>query len=234
MGERGTDVARQAADLVLTDDQLRTVVAAVEEGRRVFANIRRFLLYGLSGGGSEVVLMLAGPFVGIPVPLLPAQILWVNLLTHSFAGAGLGAQPADPAAMGRPPRPPSQAVLGDGLWWRLLVLAGWLGGASLAASAFAGPEVGRSVALVCLGAGQLAVAWASRGPAPERGIRRLTADPLAGGLALAALLLLASVGVPALRDLLGTHALTVPASLLVVAVALFTYLVARIVTPRTW
>lgn len=234
MGQRGTDVARQAADLVLTDDQLHTVVAAVEEGRRVFANIRRFLLYGLSGGGSELVLMLAGPLVGVPVPLLPAQILWVNLLTHSFAGAGLGAQPPDPAAMARPPRPPSQAVLGDGLWWRLLVLAGWLGGSSLAASVLAGHELGRSVALMCLGAGQLAVAWASRGRARGRTLRGLTADPLAGGLAVAALLLLASIAVPALRDLLGTTALTVPGSLLVAAVAFLTYLLARVVTPRAW
>jgi len=90
MGERGTEVARQSADLIIGDDDLGTVIAAVEEGRRVYANIRRFLLYALSGGASEILLMLAGPLIGAPLPLLPAQILWLNLLTHSFAGAALG------------------------------------------------------------------------------------------------------------------------------------------------
>jgi len=75
MGKRGTEVARQAADLVLADDELSTVVVAAEEGRRVYANIRRFLLYALSGGAAEIAIMLAGPFLGLPLPLQPAQIL---------------------------------------------------------------------------------------------------------------------------------------------------------------
>jgi P-type Ca2+ transporter type 2C len=74
MGRRGTEVAKEAADLVLTDDSLSTVVAAVAEGRRVFDNIRRFVRYGLA----ELLVMLAGPFLALPLPLLPAQILWVN------------------------------------------------------------------------------------------------------------------------------------------------------------
>jgi Ca2+-transporting ATPase len=91
MGQRGTEVARQAADLILADDDLRTVVAAAEEGRRVYANIRRFLLYGLSGGSAEIAVMLAGPLVGLAPPLLPAQILWVNLLTHGLPGVVIAA-----------------------------------------------------------------------------------------------------------------------------------------------
>ena len=120
MGRRGTEVARQAADLVLADDDLGTVVVAAEEGRRVYANIRRFLLYGLAGGSAEIVVMLAGPLVGLPLPLLPAQILWVNLLTHGLPGVALGSEPADPAAMRRPPRPPAESVLGAGLWQRIV------------------------------------------------------------------------------------------------------------------
>jgi P-type Ca2+ transporter type 2C len=107
-------VARQAADLVLADDDLGTVVAAAEEGRRVYANIRRFLLYGLSGGAAEIAVMLVGPFVGLPLVLLPAQILWVNLLTHGLPGVALGSEPADPGAMRRPPRPPPKASWGPG------------------------------------------------------------------------------------------------------------------------
>ena len=93
MGGRGSEVARQAADIVLRDDELGTLVAAIEEGRRVYANIRRFLLYGLSGGVAEILVMLCGPLVGVPLPLLPAQILWVNLVTHSLTGTALGSEP---------------------------------------------------------------------------------------------------------------------------------------------
>ncbi|GAB3437337.1 HAD-IC family P-type ATPase [Phycicoccus ginsengisoli] len=238
MGGRGTDVARQAGDLVLTDDHLETVVVAVREGRRVFANIRRFLLYGLSGGGSELVLMLAGPLVGVPVPLLPAQILWVNLLTHSFAGAGLGTQPEDPGTMDRLPRSPGQAVLGAGLWWRVVLLAVWLGAASLVASLVIGGQQGRSVALLCVGTGQLAVAWAARAGATGRGdwvVRwRDELGTLAVGLLAAGALLLASVLLPPLRELLDTRALTSASWVAVGVVALASYAVARVVRPRTW
>ena len=237
MGGRGTDVARQAADLVLTDDHLETVVTAVREGRRVFTNIRRFLLYGLSGGGSELVLMLAGPLAGVPVPLLPAQILWVNLLTHSFAGAGLGTQPVEPGTMDRPPRPPGQAVLGAGLWWRVVLLATWLGLASLAASLLVGGEEARSVALLCVGSGQLAVAWAARAGRTGDGWLARWRDELgtlAAGLVAAAALLAASVLVPPLRELLDTRDLGPGPWLAVGVVALASYVVARVVAPRTW
>ena len=116
-------MARQAADLVLADDELDTVVAAVEEGRRVYANIRLFLVFGLSGGAAEILVMLLGPLVGLGVPLLAAQILWINLLTHGVTGVALGAEPVEPGLMERPPRPPDQSVLGDGLWQRVLVVA---------------------------------------------------------------------------------------------------------------
>src|SRR5262249_7256780 len=120
MGKRGTEVARQAADLVLADDELGTVVKATEEGRRVYGNIRRFLLYGLSGGLAEIAVMLIGPFLGLALPLLPAQILWINLLTHGLPGVALGGEPASPGVMNRPHRPPAESVLGGGLWQRII------------------------------------------------------------------------------------------------------------------
>jgi len=98
-------------------------------GRRVYANIRRFLLYGLAGGSAEIAVMLAGPFLGLGLPLLPAQILWVNLLMHGLPGVALGSEPADPHSMRRPPRPPAESVLGAGLWKRVVrvgaVVAPW-------------------------------------------------------------------------------------------------------------
>ncbi|WP_225800954.1 cation-translocating P-type ATPase [Streptomyces sp. NK15101] len=133
MGARGTEVARQAADLVLTDDELSTVVAAVDEGRRVYDNIRRFLVYGMAGGAAEILVMLTGPLLGLPLPLRAGQILWINLLTHGLTGVAMGAEPASPGAMRRPPRPPDQHILGGGAWQRLLVLAAVVTAASLGA-----------------------------------------------------------------------------------------------------
>jgi Ca2+-transporting ATPase len=203
MGQRGTEVARQAADLVLADDDLGTVVAAVEEGRRVYANVRRFLLYGLSGGAAEILVMLAGPAVGIALPLLPAQILWVNLLTHSLAGTALGAEPAEAGSMTRPPRNPAEGVLGGGLWWRILLVAAGVAMFSLAAGVAvggAGPAL-RSAVLVTLGAGQLGVALGA-------GVRRTRGGPgnraLPATVAAAAVLLAAAVLAPPLQALLGT------------------------------
>ena len=86
MGGRGTEVARQAADLVLVDDDLGTLVVAVAEGRRIHANIRTFLRYGLAGGLAEVAVLLLAPLVGLGIPLTPAMILWVNMITHGLPG----------------------------------------------------------------------------------------------------------------------------------------------------
>jgi Ca2+-transporting ATPase len=130
----GTEVARQAAELVLVDDNPATVAKAIGEGRRIYDNIRRFLRYGLSGGLAELLVMLAGPLCGLPLPLLPAQILWINLLTHGVPGVALGAEAADAGVLHRPPRSPQESVLGDGLLRSVL-----LGGACIAAVALGVP-----------------------------------------------------------------------------------------------
>ncbi|MFG3344182.1 cation-translocating P-type ATPase [Streptomyces sp. NPDC048018] len=159
MGARGTEVARQAADLVLTDDELSTVVAAVEEGRRVYDNIRRFLVYGMAGGAAEILVMLIGPLLGMPLPLRAGQILWINLLTHGLTGVAMGAEPASPGAMHRPPRPPDQHILGGGAWQRLLILAAAVTAASLGAglAARALDLAWQSVLFLALLAAQLGV-----------------------------------------------------------------------------
>jgi Ca2+-transporting ATPase len=99
--------------------------------------VRRFLLFGMSGGAAEILVMLIGPFLGMPLPLLPAQILWINLLTHRLTGVSLGAEPAEAHVMTQPPRPPAQSVLGDSLWKRILRIAVLLAGVSLAAGIWA-------------------------------------------------------------------------------------------------
>ena len=122
MGGTGTEVSKEAADMVLADDNFATIVDAIREGRRVYDNIRRFVRYGLTGGSAEVWVMLVGPLVGMPLPLLPVQILWVNLLTHGLPGLALGVEAVEPDAMRRPPRPPRETILGRGLWQHVTVL----------------------------------------------------------------------------------------------------------------
>lgn len=225
MGKRGQEVARQAADLVLADDELGTVVAAVEEGRRVYANIRRFLLYGLSGGAAEIAVMLAGPFAGLALPLLPAQILWVNLLTHGLPGVALGSEPTDPDEMRRPPRPPAESVLGAGLWQRvvrvgLVVAAVTLG---LAVWGHAAGRPWQSMAFVALGATQLAVAAGSRAR-PGTWTNPMLLAAVAGALGLQ----LAGVYLPPLAHLLGTQPLSAADLLIVGACSSLGYAAVRL------
>ena len=205
MGKRGTEVARQAADLVLADDELGTVVAAAEEGRRVYANIRRFLLYALAGGTAEILVILIGPFVGLPLILLPAQILWVNLLTHGLPGVALGSEPVDPDTMRHPPRPPAESVLGAGLWQRILRVGLVITAVTLGVALWghATDRPWQSMAFFALGTTQLTVALASRA---RPGTRTNPLLPLAVTGAL--LLQLAALYLPPLRDLLGTHPLS--------------------------
>jgi Ca2+-transporting ATPase len=201
-GLGGTEVARQAADLVLMDDDLSTVVAAVEEGRRIFANIRSFLLYAVSGGLAEVGVMLLGPLAGIEDPLLPAQILWINLMTHGLTGVAFGGQPVDPSQMEQPPRP----VAGSVFTRRFLLLLAMAASVLVAVSLVVGAQANaageqRTRVFLTLGLGQLTVAWAIR----ARGERlRLRGRQLQLMVVCAASLMMLATSVGPLQSLLGT------------------------------
>jgi P-type Ca2+ transporter type 2C len=134
MAITGTDVSKQSADVVLGDDNFATIVAAIEEGRAIFANIRKFLRYLLSSNIGEVLTMFLGVVLAKPLglpaehgtivlPLLATQILWVNLITDGAPALALGVDPAEDALMERPPRPRSEAVV-TGRMWRNIVLIG--------------------------------------------------------------------------------------------------------------
>ncbi|GGS90550.1 cation-translocating P-type ATPase [Nonomuraea spiralis] len=225
MGKRGTEVARQAADLVLADDNLDTVIAAVEEGRRVYANIRRFLVYGLSGGAAEIAVMVLGPFVGLPLPLLPAQILWINLLTHGLPGVALGGEPTVPGTMSGPPRPPGQSIMGAGLWQRVLRIAVVLTAVTLGVAVWASltGRAWQSMAFFALGATQLGVALGTR-TRPRSPANPMLPLAVAGALVLQ----LAGLYLPPLRELLGTEPLPPGDLLIVVALSTLGYAAARL------
>ncbi len=225
MGTRGTEVARQAADLVLADDNLETVVVAVEEGRRVYANIRRFLIYGLSGGATEIAVMLIGPLLGLTLPLLAGQILWINLLTHGLTGVALGGEPADPAAMRRGPRPPSQSILGAGLWQRIPRIAMVLTAVTLGIAVWAHhtDRPWQSMTFFVLGVTQLAVALGSRSRP-----RSLANPMLLVAVTAAFVLQLAALYVAPLQQLLGTRPVGVIDVAVMTAVSLLGYAAVRL------
>jgi Ca2+-transporting ATPase len=207
MGGRGTEVARQAADLVLVDDNLNTLLAAIGEGRRIHANIRTFLRYGLAGGLAEMVVILLAPLLGMPMPLTPAMILWVNMVTHGVPGVAFGAEPLDPALMQRPSPSPLRSIL-DGRLLRQILAAGLMTAAVCLVAGWLTYRAGgpvQTVVFLTLGLGQLGVALALRAPRSHASWRDR-------GLEIAVLVAgacqLAGVLVPGLRDLLGTQALS--------------------------
>jgi Ca2+-transporting ATPase len=126
MGLSGTDVAKDAADMVLLDDNFATIVAAVKEGRVIYDNIRKFIKYLLSSNVGELWVMLLAPLMGMPLPLLPLQILWINLTTDGLPALALGLEPAERNTMNRPPYPANENFfargMGRGIIWIGLLL----------------------------------------------------------------------------------------------------------------
>ena len=120
MGITGTDVSKEAADMILLDDNFATIVSAVAEGRRIYDNIRKFIRYMLGTNTGEVLTMGVAILFGMPLPLLPLQILWINLVTDSLPALALGMEPAEKDVMRRPPRPPEESLFANGLWQRTI------------------------------------------------------------------------------------------------------------------
>ncbi len=126
MGITGTDVSKQAADMVLQDDNFATIVAAVEEGRIIYDNLRKFIKFSVAGNLGKIGVMLAAPFVGMPLALAPIQMLWLNLLTDGLLGFGIGMEKAEGSIMEREPTPPEESIFGQGMigqivWMGLLI-----------------------------------------------------------------------------------------------------------------
>jgi Ca2+-transporting ATPase len=111
MGRRGTDAAREAAGIVLADDRFETIAVAVEEGRAIFDNIRRFVFYLFSCNLGELAVLLAAGVAGLPLPLLPLQLLWLNLVTDTFPALALAFEPAEAETMRQPPRDPRSQIM---------------------------------------------------------------------------------------------------------------------------
>lgn len=216
MGITGTDVAKEASDMVLLDDDFATIVAAVREGRVIYDNIRKFIKYTLSSNAGEIWTMLLAPFLGMPLPLLPLQILWVNLVTDGLPGLALGVEPAERDAMRRPPYRPQESVFGRGLGWDVLWVGFLMGLVSLAMGYWwwhLGRQTWQTMVFTTLTLAQMGNALAIRSGRDSLWRLGLGSNkPLLGAVALTFALQLAVVYVPFLQRIFRTVSLS-PAEL---------------------
>jgi Ca2+-transporting ATPase len=212
MGKRGTDVAKQAAAIVLQDDRFETIAAAVEEGRVIFDNIRKFVFYLFSCNVAEVLVLLVAGVAGWPLPLLPLHLLWLNLVTDTFPALALALEPAESNVMRRPPRRPD-----DAFWSRTFVLSVVGYAALITASTLAGfwwalgtaPEKATTMTFMTLGLAQTFHLGNARSHRAVLGLRRMFSNPFAIlGTGLAVLLQVLALTVPALATVLGLSALS--------------------------
>lgn len=137
MGITGTEVSKEAAHMILLDDNFATIVKAVKHGRRIFDNILKFIRYIMSGNAGEIVALFFAPFFGLPIPLLAIHILWINLITDGLPGIALAYEPAEKNSMQRPPIDPKQSIFGDGLGWFILWVGLLIGAVTIGIEAWA-------------------------------------------------------------------------------------------------
>ena len=213
MGQKGTDVAREAADMVLLDDDFATIVRAVRAGRRIFDNIRKFIKDTMSSNSGEIWTLFLAPFLGLPIPLLPIHILWINLVTDGLPGLAFTAEPAEPGIMRRAPRPPDESIFAHGMWQHIVWVGLFVGGISIASQAWAisrGVEYWQTIVFTVLTVSQLFHSLAVRSETASLFTIGLFSNlPMLGAVILTMLLQMAVIYVPALNAVFHTHPLPV-------------------------
>ncbi len=213
MGRIGTDVAREASHMVLLDDNFASIVAAVAEGRRIYENIRKFVKFVLAGNTGEIVTLLAAPFFGLPIPLLPIQILWVNLITDGLPGLALAVEPEEKGIMQRAPRPPGESIFSGGLGVQIIWIGLLIGGLSIFTQYWAianGSPHWQTMVFTALTFAQLFQVMAIRSEWESLFTVGIGSNlPLLGAVLLGAGLQLAVIYVPVLNDIMKTQPLTV-------------------------
>jgi len=209
MGQRGTEVAREAADIVLGDDAFSTIVVAIRQGRVIFGNLRTFIYYLLSCNLSEIGVIAVAPVVGAPLPLLPLQILFLNLVTDVFPALALGLGEGDPAIMNRPPRGGRAPLLAARHWWSIAGYGALLTAAVMGAHQMAlrvlhlGPEGATSIAFLTLALAQLWHVFNMRATGSHLVRNAVVQNPWVwAALALCIPLVLATVYLPGLARVL--------------------------------
>lgn len=210
MGQRGTQVAQEASDMVLRDDRFGTIVQAIEQGRAIFNNIRKFVLYLLSCNVSEIMVVSVATLASAPLPILPLQILFLNLITDVFPALALGVGEGGPRIMEKPPREPGEPVLTRRHWWEIggygvLITASVLTAFGLALGYFAmGTARAVTISFLVLAFAQLFHVFNMAGGESGALVNEVTRNAWVwGAVALSAGLLLLGIYLPGLSDVLG-------------------------------
>ena len=208
MGIVGTEVAKDASDVILTDDNFATIVGAVEEGRRIYDNILKAIQFLLSANVGEVLLIFIASIFNIGNPLTPILILWINLVTDSLPALALSMDPAENDIMTRQPRDPRKGFFSRGMIWRIIYQGATIGLISLAAYMIGvrdgGQPLGQTMAFAVLGFSQffhIRNLHSNRRSSFRTSI--FSNKPLLGAIFISALLLLAVLMIPAVRDIFG-------------------------------
>ncbi len=234
MGQMGTDVSKEASDMILLDDNFATIVVAVEYGRVIYDNIRKFFRYMLSTNSGEILTMFGSILLGWPLPLLPAQILWINLVTDGLPALALGVEPAEEDVMDRPPRDPEASIFAGGmatfigwvgvymalcalgLFWYILQVTGEI-------------TTARTACFAVLAYLQMANVLAIRSETKHLWEMGLGSNPqLLGAVILTVILQLAVTYVPWLQTILHTTALSAGQMLLCVGIAATLYFIVEL------
>ncbi|GMR11499.1 MAG: cation-translocating P-type ATPase [Anaerolineae bacterium] len=212
MGITGTDVSKEAADMIILDDNFATIVRAIEQGRVIYDNVRKFIKYTLTSNAGEIYVMLFGPLLGMPLPLTALQILWINLVTDGLPGLALAVEPAERDTMRRPPYPPKQSIFARGMGRYILWVGLLMGLVSLALGYWAwitGRPAWQTMVFTTLTLSQMGNVLAVRsGRESLFKIGLLTNKPLMGAVALTFALQLAVIFWRPLQEIFKTQALT--------------------------
>ena len=212
MGITGTEVAKEAAHMILLDDNFATIVKAVKHGRRIFDNILKFIRYILSGNAGEIFALFLAPFFGLPIPLLAIHILWINLVTDGLPGLALAYEPAGKNTMKRPPIDPKQTIFEQGLGWFVLWVGLLIGAVTIGIQAWAIQNKlahWQTMTFTVLCFAQLGNVIAIRSRRESVfSLGLLTNKPMLGAITLTVALQLMVVYVPFFNDLFSTQPLT--------------------------
>lgn len=226
MGKNGTDVARQAADMVIADDNFATIVEAVREGRAIYRNIQKFIFFLLSSNAGLLVAVFVGSFMQVP-PLTPLMILWINLVTNGLPALALGIDPPDPTQMHEPPRKSKGGLLARREYIDMAIVGVWMGAAALLVELWPWGNIGgpglfeeRAAAFSLLAISPLFHAFNCRSAIFSMfQLRPLISKPLVIAVAASAAIHLVAVAVPSLRPVFRTYTMQASEWLIVIALS---------------
>ena len=213
MGITGTDVSKEAAQMILLDDNFATIIKAVKEGRRIYDNIRKFIKYTLTSKGGLISIILLAPLVGMPIPLIPIQILWINLVTDGLPGLAYAAEPAEENILQRPPRRTDETIFTKSLGFHIFWVGLLMATICLSIQAWAihiGNDKWPTMVFTVLCISQMGQAMAIRSDIKslfQQGV--FTNKQLVGAVLLTFALQMAVIYVPFLQDIFITKSLTV-------------------------